>query len=58
MHIAADQRADPSVDIAVGDTFTELTPLPTAGPDGQPVAAPLNCTPAAPAPAVPAAPTP
>jgi LytR cell envelope-related transcriptional attenuator len=55
--LIVDTRPDASVDVAVGDTFTELTPLPTTGPDGQPVAAPLNCTPPTPAPAAPA-PTP
>jgi hypothetical protein len=55
--LVVDQRPDASVDIAIGETFTELTPLPTPGPDGQLVAAPLNCTPPTPAPAAPA-PTP
>jgi hypothetical protein len=54
--LVVDQRPDPSVDVAVGEAFTELTPLPTPGPDGQPVAPPLNCTPPTPAPAAPAAP--
>ena len=56
--LIVDQRPDASVDVAVGETFTELTALPTLGPDGQPVAAPLNCTPPTAAPAAPAAPTP
>jgi LytR cell envelope-related transcriptional attenuator len=55
--LVVDQRPDASVDIAVGDTFTDLTPLATLGPDGKPVLPPLPCTPPTPAPAAPA-PTP
>lgn len=53
--LVVDQRPDASVDLAVGERFTELTALPTPGPDGQLVAPPPNCTP--PTPAASAAPT-
>ena len=53
--LVVDQRPDASVDLAVGERFTELTALPTPGPDRQLVAPPPNCTP--PTPAASAAPT-